>query len=375
MLNLHSRLSAETAGEAITPAKAAARFLLPPPDTPQETIQTELEALRGSSGLPAAMDALYRWELSAGYISKEKLESSECLRFYNAEYEIDIYVQVNRARSGYTPVPPPAEELPPVHCAICRENVGRPGKEHLRVFEFAIEGAAGTSPDFFLQLTPYPVFPYHFVVITLRPEPMRVDRRSLKEMVRFSELAPGYTVCSNSDVRGAGSSILEHHHLQVCKGLTLPVMTAGPLKQVQGQGCRVDILHYPLAAVRIEGTDPAAVTDTAASMLEKWKERDPGRNTANIIFSRECGRPCFYLLFRNPGYQTPEHLLRIKQEGIGIIEAAGAGIFPVPSGPAEADIWEEIRNRGKEVMLGILSGINPIRQNRTDALEELIPWT
>ena len=364
MLHLHSRVTApDMPGELLSP------------ETPQRTLQQELVKIYKAEGLSAVMDALCRWELSAGYISKEKLESSECLRFYDTEYELDFYVQVNRARSGYTPSVPPAEELPPVHCAICRENVGRPGKERLRVFEFALHGGADKGADFFLQLTPYPVFPYHFVVISLEPEPMRVDRQSFREMVRFSELAPAYTVCSNSDVRGAGSSILEHHHLQAFKGLTLPVMTAGTVKRFRNRDCGVDILRYPLAAVRVEGAGISAVTDTAASMLERWKELDPGKNTANVIFSRECSRPCFYLLFRNPAFQTPEQLQRIKNEGIGIIEAAGVGIFPVPSGPDEDDIWEEIRSRGKEVMLGILSGINPLGRDRREILEELIPWT
>ena len=135
MLQLHGQKSAVSKGGSTGAADLLSRFLLLPPDTRQQQIQSELAVFYDRGGLPAVMDALYRWELAAGYITPEKLEMNECLRFYDADYEIDFHVQVNRARSGYTPGPPAGNRQPPVHCAICRENLGRPGKEALRVFE------------------------------------------------------------------------------------------------------------------------------------------------------------------------------------------------------------------------------------------------
>lgn len=355
-------------------------FETPDPSADQEMIQRELTKVFKAEGLPAAMEALYRWELEAGYLTAGKLESNECLRFYDSFYELDFYIQVNRARSGYTPAPPAAAELPPLHCAICRENAGRPGKENLRVFEFVLGPEDGAG--FFLQCTPYPVFPYHFVVITMEPEPMRVDRRSISEMVRFEALAPGFTVCSNSDVRGAGSSILEHHHLQVFLGLTLPVMTAGVCRRYgteQTKGLKVSSLNYPAAAVRVEAdcstgsADREKLTDITASIVENWKRLDPGKNTANLIYSAACGRPCFHVLLRNPAYQIPDRLHRYKQEGIGIIEAAGVGIFPVPEGEEAPAVWNEIRMEGKEIMLRMIEGINPLPAGRDDIIGELVP--
>lgn len=331
-------------------------------DTTQADLQRELSKVRRAEGLPAVMEALYRWELKAGYISKEKLEMNDCYRFFDFDYGLDFFIQINRARSGYTPAPPEEETLPPLHCAICKENVGRPGKENLRIYEFSLTGGTedASQADFFLQCTPFPVFPYHFVVITETPEPMRVDRQSLEEMARFSDMAPGYTVCSNSDVEGAGSSILAHHHLQVFKGLTLPIMTAGVYKRFQKRGAKVDLLHYPLTAVRVSGNDGPSVIRAAASITEKWKQAAPGENTVNLIFSKNCGTPFFHIIFRNPGYQPSAYSRRYKQEGIGIIEASGFGIFPVPTGPKQDALWEEIRKDGKDIIRDILEGINPI---------------
>jgi hypothetical protein len=88
--------------------------------------------------------------------------------------------------------------------------------------------------------------------------------------------------------------------------------------------------------------------------------RDPGRNTCNLIYTRERDGFSFYLFFRNPDFRTPKHLEKIKSEGIGIVEAAGVGILPVPSGPEEEEIWREIRKNGRQIMNDVLEGINPV---------------
>lgn len=223
---------------------------------------------------------------------------------------------------------------------------------------------------FFLQLTPYPIFPYHFVVIAGEHVPMHVDRTSLEDMIAFGEAAPGYTVCSNSDVEWAGSSILEHHHLQVFKGLSLPAMRCRETKTFQHNGCTIAILDYPLALVRVRGRNRNRLLETADALLRAWKVRDPGRNTCNLIYARERDGFSFYLFFRNPDFRTPKHLEKIKSEGIGIVEAAGVGILPVPSGPEEEEIRREIRKNGRQIMHDILEGINPVPPDSQDFIEK-----
>jgi galactose-1-phosphate uridylyltransferase len=325
------------------------------------------------------MDGLYLWELQSGYITREKLEENEQLCFLDSKLEIEFRVQVNLARSKYIPKQlegGPAgsggrkqndgrkqtggtstETERDHHCAICRDNVGSPGKETLRVFEFTLPGG---GRDYFLQLTPFPVFPYHFVVITVKPEPMSIDYRAMREMMLFQEAVPGYTVCSNSDVDWAGSSILDHHHLQVFKGLILPVMTAGAEMNASAAGCTVQLLVYPAAAVRVFGGSREEVLDAAWNIVRRWKERDPGKNTVNLIFHETGGLFVYHIFFRNPAFLTPEKLRRIKSEGIGVIEAAGVGIFPVPAGDDAEELRRRIRGQGGEIMKGILGGINPL---------------
>lgn len=379
MLNLHQeQRKAEGGGKKgiweLEYAAALRNMSSAPKDTSQESMQLLLDRLRKHSDLNSVMDSLYRWELAAGYITREKLEENEHLSFYDVKLEIEFRIQINVARSKYSPISRSPQSLPVLHCALCRENIGRPGKEFLRIYELTLPKSGA---DYFLQLTPYPLFPYHFVLILSDPSPMRVDAVSMGHMMEFLSLAPGYTVCSNSDVEWAGASILTHHHFQVFKGLTLPAMTCGIRERISADDCIVDVLDYPLAAVRIHGFDGDKTMRLAAGVVSGWKSLAQERNTANLILSRENGGFSFHVFFRNPNYRIHETLTRFKKEGLGIIEAAGAGMLPLPSGPNGDALLAEIRSNGKNIMLGMLSGINPVRPMETlpDLVKQLLGGT
>jgi UDPglucose--hexose-1-phosphate uridylyltransferase len=372
------------------------QFLTLPPATSQSQIQQTLDGIYRRKGLAAVMECLFRWELEVGYITEEKLRDNERHSFRDPETGIDFRLQINVARSRYCPSAEGGSDLAPVHCVICRENVGRPGKETLRIFEFLLDGE-----PFFLQLTPFPLFTHHFVLIMVEPKPQKVDARAVSWMFHFLRLVPQYTVCSNSDVEWAGSSILEHLHFQVFKSLHLPVMDASPLENsirtdgrlicedrarpehcVSSESClhadgsgsrdetaRVDLLHYPMGALRVCGPSAAVVERIGVALIETWKRRDPGRNTVNLVLRREAGGYRFYIFLRNPDFRTPSVLQHIKSEGVGVIEAAGEIILPVPE---EASVLRRIRERGLEVILGILEGNDPVGSRKREQLAELV---
>jgi UDPglucose--hexose-1-phosphate uridylyltransferase len=345
-------------------------FLNLGPDTPQPVIQEKLAAIHSEHDLTAVMDCLYKWELKAGYITREKLEDNERLSFHDPDLDIDFRIQINIARSKYSPKPVENKDLPRLHCLICKENVGRPDKENLRIYKYSIDGK---KRDYFIQLTPFPLFPHHFVLILSEPLPMEVSRASVTDMFDFLNDAPGYTVCSNSDVEWAGSSILEHLHYQVFKDLELPVMQAGSRRgfDLEVRGCNINLLNYPMATLKVRGRDRARVIDVVSCIIETWKNKEPGKNTAKLILVRNREEFNFYIFFRNPEHRTPEDLIRIKSEGVGIIEAAGEGIYPVPSGDGAEDIWKEIRENGLEVVKWIIQGNNPIKENELHRIKDI----
>ena len=365
-------------------------FLALPPDTPQERIQDHLEQIHALSNLSEVMDCLYRWELSAGYITREKLEEVERLEFPDPQTGVTFRLQVNFARTRYTdaqereraapepparsPAPPARSPAPPAPraCLLCRENIGRPGKEALRVYEFPLDGR---SRRFFLQLTPFPLYPYHFVPVLAEHAPQRLSAQSLSDMLDLLRLAPGYTVVSNSDVEWAGASILTHLHFQMLRGVRLPVMAARPVPGLTRRlaGISVEFLDYPMAAFRFSSAEEQPLAAAAAALLERWQSLDPGRNTVNLNLIREPGPRPGYLatvLLRNPDYRTPESLRRLKSEGVGVIEASGEAILPVPKGPDAEPLWHMIREDGLSLVKALIAGNSPPRD--PDRMAELL---
>ncbi len=364
------------------------------PDTPQPAIQESLEAIHAAGGLEAALECLHLWELGAGYITQEKLEGIERLAFPDPDSGLTFRLQVNHARTRYSDaqdreraLQPEARGLPgssspsaptpglaPKPCLLCKDNIGRPGKERLRVYELDLDGR---GRRFFFQLTPFPLYPFHFVPVLSEHTPQRVDARSLDDLFALLELAPSYAILSNSDVEWAGASILSHLHFQMLRGVRLPVLAA---KAQAGLAHRIpagkaEFLDYPLAAFRFSGTDARALRQAAGSLLEKWKSLDPGRNTVNLNLVRSPGPGAGFelvVLLRNPDYRTPERLRRFKSEGVGVVEASGEAILPVPRGPEADEMWQEIRERGLGLIKGLIAGNSPPRDPAL--ARELLDW-
>ena len=274
--------------------------------------------------------------------------------FKDAETGVTFTAQINVARSRYSPKPLTGQNIPKLHCPICIENVGIPGKENLRVYEFTLGKRA-----FFLQLTPFPLVTRHFVLVQRAPEPMCMSGQSVADLMGFIDRAPGYVGCSNSDVEWAGASILVHHHYQVFDSIHLPIMEASSLPRYQAQhaGVRYALLHYPIATVLLESKDSANLINAATAIIATWKAQDLGRNTCNLVVLKK--NQCYqvYVIFRNPDHRTSAQWQPIKSEGVGVIEVAGEGIYPVPSDPS---LLQQIEQDGLSVIKGIIMDNNPV---------------
>lgn len=343
--------------------KAREDFLALPPETPQPTVQRHLARIHALCGLEEALDCLHRWELACGYITREHLEQVERREFPDAQTGVTFRLQVNFARTRYTEAQERQRSAAagPGPCLLCRENIGRPGKERLRVYELDVAGRG-----FFLQLTPFPLYSHHFVPVLAEHVPQRLGDWTMRDMVDLLRQAPGYTVVSNSDVQWAGASILTHLHYQMLRAVRLPVMDAHPVPGLTRQGERVsvELLDYPMAALRLRAREGEALAEAAATLLARWQGWDPGRNTANLNLIREPGPPGELLatvLLRNPDYRTGEELRRFKTEGVGVVEASGEAILPEPRGPEAAALWREIREGGLPLVKRLIAENSPPR--------------
>ncbi len=65
------------------------------------------------------------------------------------------------------------------------------------------------------------------------------------------------------------------------------------------------------------------------------------------------------VLLRNPDYRTPERLRPFKSEGVGVVEASGEAILPVPRGPEAQEMWRVIREEGLGLVRSLIAGNSP----------------
>ncbi|MDC7232246.1 MAG: DUF4922 domain-containing protein [Spirochaetales bacterium] len=326
----------------------------PGPDAAQNRITTWLKEIRTRDGLEAAMEALRSWSFDSGYIDKEKLEKNTLTEYYDSDYDLSFSYQINYARSGYTPrnnrkLPPGAE------CLICRENAASPGKETLRVLDLKIRGEK-EERDFFLQLTPFPLFPRHYVLIDREHTPMNMGQEALSQCLAFTAMAPGCTVCSNSDLQWAGASILSHSHYQILPDRRLPVMDAASLFRLEtDSGILMDALDFPMPALRFTSLDRTRIQREAGRCIGLWKETASGYRTVNMLCSRSGEAWMVLLILRDSRNRNPEELQKYKSEGIGVLEAAGSWIFPPPADYPE----EELTRNSRNIIRGFFKGIRP----------------
>lgn len=332
----------------------------------QEYLRCEYE----QHGLNRVLDLLWEWEACVGYFSPARLQQNRRYSYEDAETGVTFRAQINFARNKYSPTPATSSATRALHCAICYDNLDLPGKENLRVFKFTLN----QGREYFVQVTPFPLFEKHFVVITMETLPMQMSRQSLEDLLCFVELAPGYTGCSNSDVEWAGASILAHHHYQVFEGLDLPIMHACVLPEysIAEESLSVGLLHFPIACCRVTSRQRALFLSVCGKMIERWKQLEPGKNTCNLVVTQNEAGYCCHILFRNPAFRTAQELLAIKSEGVGVVEVAGEGIYPVPEGDNAAAIWAKIEHEGLNVIKSIIASNNPVPQKDFGKLFEMM---
>jgi UDPglucose--hexose-1-phosphate uridylyltransferase len=320
----------------------------------QADMQNHLAAIAKTQRFPSALDALFEWSKRVGYLTDAKLNDNLRYTYFDPTLNIHFKTQINIARSRYSPLPPTGKDLPKLHCSICFENIGLPGKEQLRAFEFELNGK-----NFFAQLTPFPLYPKHFVLVSREQTPMIMNAESIADMLNFLDKAPRYTVLSNSDIEWAGASILAHHHYQTIENLKLPITEAHAFTGCQkkiGQ-TQIQLLNFPIATFRLDSPHSEELSWYGQKILAFWRAKDP-KNTCNLmLLHTHPHQKSLFILLRNPAYRTPESLLAIKSEGVGIVEVCGEGIYPIPQDPA---IAHRIEREGLSVIKGIINGNNPL---------------
>lgn len=316
---------------------------------PQDEVQSRLYKLQQDGAtLPEILHALRIWKESIGYF--DHLSGSNLhLEFPSSELDVDVRLQVNYSRVGYTP---PTGTRPA--CPLCLENIGTAGKEKLRVHHLELNGR-----PYFAHLTPFPLHPGHFVVNKREHLPMELNREAFEEAITFTVNCPGWLLASNSDLMWAGASVLQHHHFQTFPKLRLPIEDAAEEGRTSINRTTVSTLRWPCPSLRLYG-GTNEVVETAFHLLQEWKSPESARRTCNFLASSTtAGTTTLHMILRHSEHRTQRDLQPIKSEGVGIIEMAGEIILPPRMEMTAAENRDYFHSIGDNLIPRLISQNSP----------------
>lgn len=228
-------------------------------------------------------------------------------------------------------------------CPICIENIGFKGsfvkdsRENLRV----IFSKLADENSFFFQYSPYAYVNNHFVLNNINHTPMVINNKTINNLIMFIESNDKFFLGSNADLSIVGGSILGHNHYQGGED-RLPIMDSKFLSSFIYRDSEINILNWPLNVIKVSNKNKEEIIRDSNFFINSWKcNSDYGLNSLNnsvtIITHKENNIFISYLIFRNNEttkervfgkFHIEESKFHIKQENIGLMEAAGLAILP-----------------------------------------------
>ncbi|MDO4910824.1 MAG: UDP-glucose--hexose-1-phosphate uridylyltransferase [Corynebacterium sp.] len=239
-------------------------------------------------------------------------------------------------------------------CQLCMENEGyagrinHPARAQHRIIRVDLGNDNGTKHTWGFQYSPYAYFNEHCIFLDTEHSPMEITTATFRELLQLIDIFPGYFAGSNSDLPIVGGSILSHNHYQGGRHL-FPMDKAKTDLEFAVKGVKAELLHWPMSAIRLSGTDPEAIVKAAEHIAETWKQySDPTvdilahtgeirHHTVTPIARKEAETFMLTLVLRD-NHTSEEHpdgvfhphkdVQHIKKENIGLIEVMGLAILP-----------------------------------------------
>lgn len=234
-------------------------------------------------------------------------------------------------------------------CLLCKENVGfagnqkHPARQNHRIIPLKL-----AHGNYALQYSPYVYYNEHCIILNQEHEPMKIDRETFENLFDFVRQFPHYMVGSNTDIPIVGGSILSHDHYQGGKA-HFPIEDAKSFADIQIDGCKGQLLIWPLSTIRLHDPDPKKLIDASTHILNAWKVYEDQEldiipytngnrhNAITPIVRFKNGEYEIDLVLRNnrTSEQYPDGIFHphpqhhhIKKENIGLIEVMGLAILP-----------------------------------------------
>ena len=318
-----------------------------------------------------ATDYLYDLSIANDYIAKTKVDRNIV---YTADFNdgpsLEISINLSKPEKKNSDIAKLVGAVSTSYpkCLLCYENLGfggnakHPARGNIRFIPIELDDEL-----WYVQYSPYVYYDHHCIVFAKDHTPMSICRKNFSKLFAFVERFPHFFVGSNADLPIVGGSILDHEHFQG-GAHSMPLFASPVRKDVacSNPNVKVHVLDFYNTVLRLDGKDKNEVLDVAEKILETWRNyNDPEHsiishtgetrhNTITPLVRKQGEEFQMFLILRNnrcdETYPTgifhahPEYA-HIKQEGIGLIEAAGLFILPARL-KRQSALVEELLEKG-----------------------------
>lgn len=235
-------------------------------------------------------------------------------------------------------------------CLLCKENEGYSGTlNHPARGNHRVIGINLSGEMWYLQYSPYIYYNEHCIVFNEEHNPMKISRKTFKNLLDFVKLFPHYFIGSNADLPIVGGSILSHDHFQ---GGNYSFAMANAKEEnyiMLKDNIEACTLNWPMSVIRLKGKNTDKLVVAAYEIFSRWKEYS---DEQCLILSHSNGEEhntitpiCRFrgklyeldLVLRNnrTTHDSPygifhprEEYHHIKKENIGLIEVMGLAVLP-----------------------------------------------
>lgn len=210
-----------------------------------------------------ATDAFYEMCKMNNYIKTREIKKN-ILFTYTSEKYGDIQITINLSKPEKDPkeialaLQVKEENVYPANPLVL-ENEGyaghltHPGRMNHRIIRLDLLGE-----KWGFQYSPYSYYNEHSIVLSLEPRPMKINQKTLENLIEFTSLLPHYFVGSNADLPIVGGSILTHDHYQAGRH-QFPIEKASYAHKFEFRGCpdvTAGIIQWPMSTIRLRSDNP-----------------------------------------------------------------------------------------------------------------------
>lgn len=292
----------------------------------------------------------YDFSQATNYIKTERIKKNITFKYLGKYAPLDITINLSKPEKDPKMIAQVNQIDDYPQCALCMENVGfygsesKPPRSNHRVISLSLNNC---DNDWGFQYSPYSYFNEHAIVLKKIHEPMRVDYDTFCELIDFVNQFPHYLMGSNAGLPIVGGSILSHYHFQGGR-YDFPIEKAHILKTFTKKKVRIEILKWPLSAIRVIGSDARYVLAMVNRLFENWQDysneslgifakTNASHNTITPILRYNDGEYFFYIVLRNNYtdklhpygvFHPRDEYFHIKKENIGLIEVMGLAVLP-----------------------------------------------